>query len=53
MHRNYDAITFISRYLYLRRSRVANFADFIKIITIFTKTVFKDSKKVKRMRKYV
>ena len=30
-----------------------NFADIIKIITIFIKTFFKDSKKVKRSRNYV
>ena len=29
----------------LRRARVANFADMIKIATIFTKTAFKDTKK--------
>ena len=39
--------------LILRRPRVASFADIIKIITIFFKTVFKDSKKVKRIWNYV
>ena len=29
--------------------RVAIFADFIKIVTIFIKAIFKDSKKVKRI----
>ena len=38
-------VTFI-----LRRSRVANFADIIKISTIFIKTTFKNSSKVKRIR---
>ena len=33
MDRNYDVITFI-----LRRRRVANFADIIKITTIFSRT---------------
>ena len=33
--------------------RVANFTEIIKIITIFTKTIFKDTKKVKRIRSYV
>ena len=32
--------------------RVTIFAD-IKIVTIFVKTIFKDSKKVKRIRNYV
>ena len=34
----------------LRGARVANFADIIKIVTMFTKTIFKDSKKSKRIR---
>ena len=50
---NYDVITFISKYPFLRRHRVAIFADTIKIITMFTKTIFKDSKNVKRIRNYV
>ena len=33
----------------LRRSRVTNFADIIKIPAIFIKTIFKDLKKVKRI----
>ena len=33
----------------LRRPRVANFTDIIKMITIFIKTVFKDSKKLKEL----
>ena len=53
MDRNYDVITFISVYLFLRRSRVANFADIIKIASLFIKTTFKDPKKVKRIRNYV
>ena len=36
-----------------RRSRVAIFADSIKIVTMFIKTIFKDSKKVRRIRNYV
>ena len=39
--------TFISR-----RFRVANFADIIKIVTMFIKTTFKESNKVKRIRHY-
>ena len=48
MDRSYEAITFISR-----RPRFANFADIIKIESMFIKTTFKDSKKVKRIRNYV
>ena len=32
MDKNYDVITFTSKYLILRRPRVAIFADFIKIV---------------------
>ena len=45
MDKSCDVITFILR------SRVANFAD-IKIATIFIRTTFKDSSKVKRNRNY-
>ena len=51
--KNYDDITFISKYLTLRRHRVALFAAIIKIVTMFTKTIFKDSKKVKSVRIYL
>ena len=37
----------------LRRPRVTNFADIIKIATMFIKTTVKDSQKVKRIRNYV
>ena len=37
----------------LRRPRLANFADIVKIATMFTKTTFKDSKKLKRIKNYV
>ena len=53
MDRNYEVITFISKYLYVRRPRVVNFADIIKIATIFIKTTFKDSNKIKRVKNYV
>ena len=38
MDRNYDIINFISKCIYLKKSRVAIFADIIKIVTII-KTV--------------
>ena len=37
----------------LRKLRVANVADIIKISTMFLKKSFKDSNKVKRLRNYV
>ena len=37
----------------LRRPKVVNSACIIKIATMFIKTTFKDSKKVKRIRNYV
>ena len=49
MGRNYDVITFISKYLFLRRPRVAIFADIIKIVTMFVKTICKDSKMSKEL----
>ena len=36
--------------LFLRRSRVANFADMIKIATILVKKIFKDSKKFNELK---
>ena len=53
MDRNYDLIIFISKYCYFKKAGVAIFANIIKIVTIFIKTIFKDSRKVKRIRKYV
>ena len=37
----------------LRRPRVIIFAGIIKIVTMFIKTAFKGSRKVKRIRDYV
>ena len=42
MDTNYDVITLISKYSILRKHRVANFADIIKVTTIFIKTTLKD-----------
>ena len=53
MDRNYDVITFISKYRYFKKAWVAIFADIIKIITRFIKQIFKDSRKAKRIRNYV
>ena len=53
MDRNYDVITIISQYPFLRRPGVVIFADIIKIVTMFIKTISKDSRTVKRIRNYV
>ena len=53
MNKNYDAINFILNTFNLRRSRVTNFADIIKIATMFNKTTFKDPNKVKRIKNHV
>ena len=53
MDRNYDVITFSSKYPLLRRPGVAIFADIIKILTMFIKTIIQDSRKVKRIINYV
>ena len=45
---NYGLMT-ISTILF-KKSRVTNFAGIIKIATMFIKTTFKDSNKVKRIR---
>ena len=50
MVKNYDSIIFISKYRYLRmRAGVTNFAGIIKILIVFIKTTFKDSKKLKEL----
>ena len=48
MGSNYDVITFL-----LRKPKVAIFANIIKTVTMFIRTIFKDSRKVKRIRNYV
>ena len=50
MDRNYDVITFISKYLFFIFLGVAIFADIIKIVTVFIKTIIKDPRKVERIR---
>ena len=49
MNISYDVKTFISKYLYFKKAGVAIFADIIKIVTFFIKTIVKDSRKVKRL----
>ena len=48
MHRNYGLINFT-----LRRCRVANMVDIIKVVNMFIKVTFQDSKKIKIIRNYV
>ena len=53
MDRNYEVITFISKYPFLRRPGVAIFGGIIKIVTMFIKTIIEDSRKAKRIRNYI
>ena len=53
MGRGYGVKTFISKYLFLRRPGVANIADITKIAAMLIKITFKDSVKVKTIRKNV
>ena len=46
MDRNYGAITLFSKIFTLRRPGVAIFADIIKIVTMFIKTILEDSEKL-------
>ena len=45
----YDVITFFQNTFILRRPRIAIFDDIIKIVTMFIKTVFENSRKVKKI----
>ena len=53
MGRNDDLISFFQKIFVLRRPGVVIFADIIKILTMFIKKILKDSRKVRRVRKYV
>ena len=44
MDKNYDVITFFQKTFILRKSRVAIYADIIKIATMFIRKIFKDSR---------
>ena len=46
---NYDVITFLSKYLYFKKAWGSHFADITKVETFFIKTIFVDSRKVKRI----
>ena len=49
MDRKFDAISFFSK----NQNWAAIFADIIKIVTMFVKTILKDSRKVSRVRNYL
>ena len=49
MDKNYDAISSVSNTFIFKRPTVVNFADIIKIATMFIKAALKE-KKVKRIR---
>ena len=53
MDKIYDVITFLKKIFILRRPEVAIFADIIKILTTFIKTILKDSRKLRRIRSFV
>ena len=53
MDRKCEDITFFQNTLILRRPGVAIFADNIKIVTMFMKTIIQDSIKVERIKNYV
>ena len=53
MDRNYDVITFFQQIFILKRPGVAVFADVIKIVTMFIKTILKDSRNFRRNRNYI
>ena len=47
MEGNYEVITLFQNTFILRRPKVTIFADIIKIVTMYIKTVLKVSKKIK------
>ena len=53
MDKNYDIITFISKFLYLQKALSSQFAGIITIATMFIKTIFKDSKEIKMQSKSI
>ena len=46
MDRNSGVITFISKYLYFKKAGVAIFAEIIKVVIMFIKAIFEDTRKV-------
>ena len=52
MDKNYDVMTFISKYPYFKKTWSCIFTDIIKIVSLFIKTITKDSK-LKRIGNYL
>ena len=53
MDKTDDVIGFFQKFLILRRPGVVIFPDINKMFTMFIKTILIDSRKVRRVRKYV
>ena len=53
MDRNYDVITFFSKYLFFTKTWGRHFCWHHQNCNHFIKTIFKNSRKVKRIRNYV
>ena len=53
MDKKYDVIIFILKYVFLRRPRVAIFANIIKIVIMFIKISLKRPKMFLKIRNYV
>ena len=53
MDRNYYVRTFISNTFLLRRAGIASSTGIIKIAIMFIEIIFKDSTKIKRIRKKI
>ena len=54
MDKAYDGLALILTKKFLRRLAVINFVDFIKVLSMFIKTIDKDSLKFKRiLKKYI
>ena len=51
MGTNYDVKNFFPKKI--ARTGIALFADIIKAVTMFVKTILKDSRKVRRIRNHV
>ena len=49
MDRNYVIITLFQNTFILRRPRIVIFADIIKVVSMFIKTIPKDSNKIKKI----
>ena len=53
MGRNYDVISFFLKKIILRRAGVALSVKIMKIVTMFIKTILKNSRKIRITRNYV